>query len=101
MKFWEGEKATIIAGYYFNTKADSPYSKRTHLTEVACCGTTEEGHETWTKSSPVLQAIVLIHLPAGTHGNPDAHLCLTGLQAAKKGTDSHLLFPVPATSTIW
>jgi len=66
---------------------------------VAYCGTTEAGRETWMKSSPVLQAIVLIHPPTGTHDNLDAHLCSTELQAAERGTDSHSLFLVPETSS--
>jgi hypothetical protein len=74
-----------------------PAHSQSYLIEVAYYGTNEADHETWMQSSPIKQATVLVHPPAGTHATPGEHLCSTGLQAAQRVTASHNLFLMPVT----
>jgi hypothetical protein len=78
IKFWEEVKQANMAGQDVNLKEGFCYTSKTYLIEVAYCETTEAGHETWTKSSPVLRATVLIHLLTSTHDKLVAHLCSIG-----------------------
>jgi hypothetical protein len=95
---WEEVKQANMTVYYVNLK-DFCYTSKTYLTEVAYCETTEAGHETLTKNSPVLRATVPIHLLTSTHDKLVAHLCSIGWQAGGMGTSSHSLHPAPTAST--
>lgn len=66
---------TIIAGH----DSDSCYSEGAYLIEVAYYGTTEADRETWMQSSPIQQATVPTHPPAGIHATACAHPCSSGL----------------------
>jgi hypothetical protein len=77
---------------------ESCYGEEAYLREVAYYGTTEADRETWMQNSPTQRATVLTHPPTGTRATPGSHLCSTGLQAAERVTESHILFLMPVTS---
>lgn len=99
IKFWEIVRQAQMAWNDVNLKEGFCYTSKTYLTEVAYCETTEAGHKTWMKSSPVLRATVLIRLLTSTRDKLDARLCSIGWQTGGMETSSHSLHPVPATST--